>query len=100
MDSAIIDPSIKPKFSLGERVRLVSQDYPEKNGIYYIDGMTQWWNQEDNTRTVIWAYTLAGVESHNFNNLWNETALRKLPPKGKSFDEIMGDLKLPVGEPV
>lgn len=93
-------PDSDPLFEVGETVLLRSINQPELNGQYVITHRQPWTDiYPPEVPKTVWAYRLAGLESSNSQDLWNEKALRKLPPKGKPFDALMKDLNLPVGEP-
>lgn len=95
---------MKPRFNVGEEVILQSKDYPEMNGEYTVlkvisgGGMVvcsitgQSYRQTDGL-----SYVLNDGNLHKRDNCeinWNESALRKKhKPSGKSFSEMMSDIK-------
>lgn len=104
----------RPLFSVGERVKLVSRDYPECNNICHIRAIV-WQGEiyEDKFSGFLRAnyidgggfgYTLEELEISELDDAgrevectWCESALRKIYDNGEySFDELMNVLKSPV----
>ena len=83
----------EPKFVTGERVGLVSESLPEKNGEYTVSrcrfAMTR--NVTTGERSERYSYGLdgacIGVGGGGDDTLWHESALRKLPPNTPSTFE-------------
>lgn len=84
-------------FEVGEIAILCSARNPHLNGEVKI------LDRDFDTKNIVgseefrsgWHYALT-IESPNNAKWWAESALRKRPKPGDSFDKLMGDLKRPV----
>jgi hypothetical protein len=81
----------RPLFSVGERVKLVSVNYPECNGVYHVEEVCEKdYDEFDN-------FTYAYVLTDDTGWKWSQLSLRKIYDSGEySFDELMNVLKSPI----
>jgi len=100
----------RPLFSVGERVKLVSKNYPECNGEYIVerilglgDKFTCRITGKSTTRSELnkcafgYLLDLPYLKDGNVEHHWAETSLRKIYDTGEySFDELMNVLKSPI----
>ena len=89
---------MRPLYSVGEDVMLVSDFRPDLNGPTTVLEVAPTSTEGTNGCTRCrFSYSLATPSPNEMG--WHECALRKRPPKTVSFDEIMDGLKQPVKVP-
>ncbi len=83
-----------PLFAVDEKVILVSQNYPEQNGVYVVRDIGVSDTCEHHANRECWSYRL-NTNSPDNNEQWCETQLRKIPPPDEqcNFDDVMTGLK-------
>ena len=92
-------------FEVGERVKLISKNFPERNGEYTIRQVIA---EDDSFTCRLTAITLIKKDdgynytleetcelgSGDHEAVWAESSLRKLyPPSNFSFEELLSELK-------
>ena len=92
-------------FEVGERVKLVSKDFPERNGEYTVRqviGKGESFICRLTGKTITkydtgYSYSLeetCELGSYAYEAVWFESTLRKIyPPSKYSFDELLSELK-------
>ena len=91
---------MRPLFDVGEEVILCSKSFPQYNGEYVVESITD--SIDDHQCAFKYGYTLyeCPLPENGYTENWCQCALRKKPEPGGDFESFMDELKQPIKQPV